>query len=411
MDLSAIVTGVAVLEDVSIRGASRRLGKPVASVHAALDRLEKGLATDLVFRTGNSITLTLDAERFLTPLMRIRQLCELLWTPAAGRKHDDCGRAVDCALSLKVLQRFNETIRAGSIRGSARRLGIGQPQLSRQLQRMEKELGAALFHRDAGGISLTDDGKRVQEAAISIMAIWNDLVSPASSNFSRTNRTIHIGSVVPSGHESQVARLLATLFARWEGVRRRHHLSLKSTLAEELVSELKAGRLDLAILDTEAGPLGLDGLSLSRSRLALIGYPGLDTSRSPDVIMREEKVAVPSRRSGLRQAVSDLMKQANGGAEGTPDNFVEIDSIPVIVNLVIHHRFVTVLPLTSVAGLESGLTVIELSPHLDLPLWLVWPRARALGRVLDDILDCLAGFETVPSLPSDPGLRRIQTSL
>jgi DNA-binding transcriptional LysR family regulator len=47
---------------------------------------------------------------------------------------------------------------AGSIGAAARALGVDQPLVSRQLRRIEGELGTVLFHRAAGGATLTPAG-------------------------------------------------------------------------------------------------------------------------------------------------------------------------------------------------------------------------------------------------------------
>ena len=59
-----------------------------------------------------------------------------------------------------------------SLRKAARRLGISQPALSRQVQQLEQELGLTLFVRHPGGIELThhgtlmlDQARRLSEAA------------------------------------------------------------------------------------------------------------------------------------------------------------------------------------------------------------------------------------------------------
>lgn len=45
---------------------------------------------------------------------------------------------------------------------AAATLGIAQPALSRQLHRLEEQLGVKLFHRTARGMELTDEGERLR---------------------------------------------------------------------------------------------------------------------------------------------------------------------------------------------------------------------------------------------------------
>lgn len=54
---------------------------------------------------------------------------------------------------------------AGSFTEAARRLHMSQPALSRQIQTLETDLGAALFHRHARGLALTHEGEQLMAAA------------------------------------------------------------------------------------------------------------------------------------------------------------------------------------------------------------------------------------------------------
>ena len=55
----------------------------------------------------------------------------------------------------------------GSFSRAALELGIGQPAATKQVARMEQELGARLLHRSTHGVSPTDVGIRYYENASS----------------------------------------------------------------------------------------------------------------------------------------------------------------------------------------------------------------------------------------------------
>ena len=57
-------------------------------------------------------------------------------------------------------------VRAGSINAAARELGLGQPQLTRQLTHLEKAVGCKLLDRSATGIGCTPAGLEALALAI-----------------------------------------------------------------------------------------------------------------------------------------------------------------------------------------------------------------------------------------------------
>lgn len=63
------------------------------------------------------------------------------------------------------LRTFHTAAQVGSLTGAAERLGLSQSAVSRQIAALEKQLGAALFHRHARGLRPTEQGRILQEAA------------------------------------------------------------------------------------------------------------------------------------------------------------------------------------------------------------------------------------------------------
>jgi DNA-binding transcriptional LysR family regulator len=238
MDTAALIICDSVLREASLRGAARALGRPVGSVAAAFRRVEAALAVDLAFAAGPGLTLTFEARRIGSDLHRLADLAAAL----AGGLEDDRRQAAARPLSLLSLRHFLDTLDAGSIRTAARRIGVGQPQLSRQLARLEEKLGTPLIERGAGGCRPTPAGGRAAALIGDLLAGWSALTGTAARDFRRRIATLRLGSVVPLGHESRIARMLADLVAAWRQPGRPGHLMLKSATAEELISELKAGR-------------------------------------------------------------------------------------------------------------------------------------------------------------------------
>lgn len=63
-----------------------------------------------------------------------------------------------CDVTLKQLLYFVRIAEAGSINQAAKRLGVAQSAVTRQLQILEVGLGSALFARGKSGVQLTEQG-------------------------------------------------------------------------------------------------------------------------------------------------------------------------------------------------------------------------------------------------------------
>ena len=66
------------------------------------------------------------------------------------------------------LRYFLELARLGTLAGAARRLSVEHTTVSRRIQALEKQMGVALFAREAGGHRLTEAGRQLLPAVESM---------------------------------------------------------------------------------------------------------------------------------------------------------------------------------------------------------------------------------------------------
>ena len=373
MDLSTLCLVHGILDERGVRRAAAAAGRPASSASAALRRVEAVLSVPLVRRDGQALVPTLEAEARLPRFAEIARAAMAL--AALG------GRAGIPAVSLGALARFTAAVRAGSINAAARELGLGQPQLTRQLTHLEKAVGCKLLDRSATGIGCTPAGLEALALAERIAAAWESLFAASAERFRRSAATWRLGTVIPFGHESEIAAMLARLAVGWRAARPRQPLFLSSTTADELVAGLKNRRFDLILLDTDRYPAEFEGRLIARSRLALAGTRSLGGEDRQDLaaLIRAHPVAVPSPRSGLRQMTDRFLEATLSPAERARLTLVEVDSIPVIINLVLRHGHLSVLPEQSVANVAPPLSLLPLDAAYQQSLSLVWPR-DALSR-------------------------------
>jgi LysR family transcriptional regulator for metE and metH len=68
-------------------------------------------------------------------------------------------------LDVRHLEMVQAIEKEGTLTEAARKLGISQPAMGRQLAGLEREIGAPMFRRHHKGMTLTREGRRILESA------------------------------------------------------------------------------------------------------------------------------------------------------------------------------------------------------------------------------------------------------
>ncbi|CAN7383152.1 MULTISPECIES: LysR family transcriptional regulator [Ensifer] len=380
MDIATILLVEAVMREGGIRRAATLSSRAPSSVSAAVRRFEQAVSIPLFRRDGGLVALTLEARARQADVTEASATIRALLTTASGEPPT----AIP-PVGLVALDRFVRIARAGSIRAAARTLGLGQPQLTRQIADLERHLQCRLLGRSHGGIVCTPTALGIIPEVERLLDIWARLTRASADRFRRDVTTWRLGAVMPLGPESEIARMLAALTATWHRSRPRQSLFISSTTADELLAGLKSRRFDAALLDIAGIPPDFDGRLVSETALVLAGPAPALSEMGGDLprLLATCPIAVPSVRSGLRREVTRFLDDTLTEHEHRRVTLVEVDSIPVIINLVSHHGYLSVLPETSLSRVQRPPAMIRLGPLYRQSLTLIWPRGAFSSEVGD----------------------------
>ncbi|WP_228040091.1 LysR family transcriptional regulator [Streptomyces chromofuscus] len=168
---------------------------------------------------------------------------------------------------LDLLSTFLEIYRAGSLSAAAQRLGVTQPAVTGQLARLEEKLGEPLFVRTPKGATPT------QRAAVLASRVGvhvdglREALSPDDAE-PPLKGTVRVGGAAEV-MTLRVLPVLAELTARGVTVHVTHGL------ADDLLSQLADGRLDLVVSAVRPTRQGLLAEPLVDEEFVLVAPPAL----------------------------------------------------------------------------------------------------------------------------------------
>jgi DNA-binding transcriptional LysR family regulator len=299
-------------------------------------------------------------------------------------------------MNLEQLASFVEVAATGHFTKAAAALHLAQPSLSRQISTLEKELGAELFHRAHGHISLTAAGQTLLPTARRMLAdaeaVRRDMDELAGLRRGR----IRLGAT-PTLCVSLVAEAISRFHRDHPGI----ELELVEKGSRELIEALGAGELDLALITRTLDPgaqmprltmrsvLGEDLVVIAAADVGATGGAAELTGR--DRITLAEVAELPQvlfhHGYDLREATSAAFESAGL----SPNVVVEGGEMDAVLRFVERGLGLAIVPamvlvdrphLTSVQLVEPDLSrTISLAKRADVR------PTRAASAMEDTILD------------------------
>lgn len=241
-------------------------------------------------------------------------------------------------MELRSLAYFVRVAELGSITRAATHLHLAQPALTRHVQRLEEELGVALFTRANRGVRLTEAGQKLLDAAARILR-----------DVERTGDEIRAQDAHPSGRiilgvtPTLCPVLVPGLFAAMRAEFPRIELKVMHAGMIRLEEFLIDGRVDIALLSELSRSRLILSTPLAREEMVLVTRPGARPSGNVNVAELNRTPLVLG--DGLRAAMDALL--AGRGVELKVE--IEVNDHETIRLMVQQGAAASILPYSSVA--------------------------------------------------------------
>jgi DNA-binding transcriptional LysR family regulator len=161
-------------------------------------------------------------------------------------------------LELRHIRYFLAVAEEQHFTRAAAKVGIGQPPLSQQIKDLEREVGAALFHRLAHGAELTEAGKAFL-AGVKEMPLIAERATMAARRAARGETgSLRVGFTPSATFNVVVPSAIRTFRRAYPDI----DLTLEEANTAPLITRLREGSLDAVFL--RPGTPGTEELQLRR---------------------------------------------------------------------------------------------------------------------------------------------------
>ncbi len=246
-------------------------------------------------------------------------------------------------MNLEQLRGFVEVARLGHFTRASESLHLAQPSLSRQISTLERELGAELFHRARGHISLTAAGETLLPRARRMLAEAEAIREEMGELRGLRRGRVRLGAP-PTLCISLVAETISTFHAAHPGV----DLHLTESGSRLLVEQLAVGAVDIALITESAGQ-GVAGVSLTRMPLLTEELVVVSSAAEPPLsdgsaIDLEQLAALPQIAFDESYELRATTDAAFRAADLTPTQVLEGAEMDAVLRFVERGVGVAVVP-------------------------------------------------------------------
>lgn len=258
-------------------------------------------------------------------------------------------------ISLEQIRYFLEVVRCGSLNRASEQLYISQPSLSKQVQRLEKELGCVLLHRNYDGVEPTPQGMLLYERMSGVLDEFDRTIDHVR-NFEEVHqlRIGGLGNLVTYF----LPRYMENLNANGQ-----NKVIVDTRLSNrELVEGVENGKFDIVLLSNAEPQQNIAVIPLMTEPLYVVFPVTHPLFQQKDIsfmdIITHERLVLYKDPCTIR---ASIRKQCNR-MKVTPNIVMELDLTESLLGYVSRGDGITLLPSIVAKGIQMpSIAVREIS--------------------------------------------------
>jgi DNA-binding transcriptional LysR family regulator len=304
-------------------------------------------------------------------------------------KHDGYS-TMECMDRLQAVRLFLRVVELGSFSKAAAELGVGQPAVTKQVARMEQQLGARLLHRSTHGVTATEIGALYYEKCRVIAHHVEEADSVAALMQSQMRGAMRISTSVAFGR-----RVLGPLLMQF--MRANPDLQVDLGVDDRYVDMIEQG-VDVAIRMGRLADSTLGARFLGLNPWVLVAAPAFLDGRNAPANPQD----LAAHDCLIYSTVQGDARWHFAGASGRPESVtvrgpLRSNSLSILLEATIDGMGVAALPRYVAQGALAQGRVVPLLEAWSLPvqeIHAVYPSPRMLPLKVSGLVGWLqAQFE------------------
>jgi LysR family transcriptional regulator, low CO2-responsive transcriptional regulator len=279
-------------------------------------------------------------------------------------------------MDFEQLRAFIEVARNQSFSRAAEKMFRTQPAVSAQIKTLEQEVGARLFHRSGGRVTLTESGRVFLEYSEGAMQARRQALR-AMEELERTPR----GELAVAANEATCLYLLPQVFAEFQRQCSQVSVSIRRAERVGIVDSVLGQRVDFGVISLPVNDPRLVAEVIHSGELVLVAPAEHPVHHAPTLAEVARHPLLVPKQGRTREALEALFAQHDGDV--APNISMELDSSELLKRFVSAGLGLGFLPWYAVKDdVAAGtLRVVPIAGvRLQREMALIYRKDKALGR-------------------------------
>ncbi|MCV6606424.1 MAG: LysR family transcriptional regulator [Porticoccaceae bacterium] len=290
-------------------------------------------------------------------------------------------------ITLKQLETFVQIVELGTYERAARRLNATQSTISKRISELEASCGLQVFDRSKRHNSLTVEGEKLLDIAISTLENVNK-ISSLSQQCELQLRHVKAGFTDLIA-QTWLPKFISTFTEDVAGI----HMEIAIGMGRSLYHQLIDGELDLIVTPEFTDTVIQDGIKaqqLGAVEMAFMAHPKYVNSSSPMEVaeMARFPILTQGNQAGLSHLFGRWMREHGGKLQP----FMNVSNLLAQVALTAAGHGVSILPKNFVKALNHTprMQEIQTSPKIPDANYIILYRGGPREHLLREISQSIA---------------------
>jgi DNA-binding transcriptional LysR family regulator len=292
-------------------------------------------------------------------------------------------------MNIDHLKTFQEIVRLGSFSEVAKKLGISQPAVSFQIQKLEQELGIRLIDRSQRTITLTQAGQRLLHFAETVAIERERLQQELAQMREDISGDLNIAASSIPGEF-----LLPPLLAEFK--QRHPAVTIRVDISDSLIvmDRIRDNTCEIGFCGTAPEGKDLTYFKIADDEIVLIVFPGHPFAHKEEISPEEvegEPLIFREVTSGTQRSLERLLSQAGLNIRKLAPNMV-LGSTQAVVSAVTAGAGIAFVSNLAIKNCLAQGTVRQVGVkglHLTRDFYCIYRQERIVTRLLGGFINFL----------------------